>query len=126
MHAFRHQLSAAARHILLSFYSLGEYTDIVDLDPAFRALHRHRATKYNHAINPGDYRNALQELDGAFLTYRSGHASYLNPSIREFVASIISDEPDTAEDILASAVRFKQIVNIWRLSEIGRAHVLNS
>jgi hypothetical protein len=115
--AFRNQLSDAARDILLSFYTLGEYTDIVDLDPAFRALHRHRGAKYQHAINPGDFRNALQELDGAFLSYRSGHASYLNPSIREFVATVISEERDTAEDILASAVRFKQIVNLWKLSE---------
>ncbi len=43
MHAFRNQLSNAARHLLLSFYTLGEYTDIIDLEPAFYALHRHRA-----------------------------------------------------------------------------------
>lgn len=117
IHAFENQLSHAARHILLSFYTLGEYTDIEDLEPAFLALHRHRAAKYNHTIKPGDFRSALQELDGAFLTYRSGYASYLNPSIREFVASVISDEHDTAEDLLVSAVRFKQIVNLWRLAE---------
>lgn len=117
MHAFRNQLSVAARDILLTFYTLGEYTDIVDLDPAFRSLHRHRAAKYNHSINPGDFRCGLQELDGAFLSYRSGYASYLNPSIREFVASVICEERDTAEDLLASAVRFKQIVNIRRLSK---------
>ena len=124
MHAFRNQLSSAARHMLLSFYTLGEYTDTVDLEPAFRALHRHRAAKYNHAINSGDFRNSLQELDGAFLSYRSGHASYLNPSIREFVASVIADERDTAEDLLVSAVRFKQIVNLWQLSEARPASTL--
>jgi hypothetical protein len=40
---------------------------------------------------------------------------YLNPSIREFVASVLSSDPETAEDLLASAVRFKQVVNIWQL-----------
>jgi hypothetical protein len=117
MHAFRNQLSNAARHLLLSFYTLGEYTEIIDMEPAFHALHRHRAAKYNHATTPGDFHNALHELDGAFLSYGSGYASYLNPSIREFVASVISDERDTGYDLLVSAVRFKQIVNLWQLSE---------
>jgi hypothetical protein len=116
MHAFRNQLSDAARDILLSFYTLGEYIDTIDLEPAFRALHRHRGTKYNRAMGPEDFQNALRELDGAFLTYRSGHASYLNPSIREFVAFVVSDELETADDILQSAIRFKQVTNLWQLS----------
>lgn len=79
MHAFRNQLSNAARNLLLSFYTLGEYTDIIDLEPAFYALHRHRAAKYNHATSPGDFHNALHELDGAFLSYRSGQVSLSQP-----------------------------------------------
>jgi len=74
------------------------------LDPTFRAFHRHKATKYNHSINPSDFRNGLRELDGAFLSYRSGRASYLNPSIRELWLRL-SEERNTAEDLLASAVR---------------------
>jgi Restriction endonuclease len=124
MHAFRNQLSNAARHMLLIFYTLGEYIDTVDLEPAFRAFHRHRAGKYNQEINPGDFRNALQELDGAFLSCRSGHASYLNPSIREFVASVVSDDRDTVDDILVSASRFKQIVNLCRLADARPASAL--
>lgn len=45
--AFRNQLSDAARDILLSFYTLGEWIDIIDLEPAFKSVHRHRASKYN-------------------------------------------------------------------------------
>jgi hypothetical protein len=98
---------------------LGEWLQTVDLEPAFVSLHRHRAAKYHHTIAPGDFRNSLQELDGAFLSYSSGFAMYLNPSIKEFVASVLSSDPETAEDLLMSAVRFKQVVNIWQLS---RAH----
>lgn len=60
-----------------------------DLEPVFIALHRYSAARYNHQIRPGDFRRALQELDGAFLSYNRGHASYLNPSVRDFVASVI-------------------------------------
>jgi len=126
MHAYRNQISDAARHILLSFYTLGEYVDIVDLEPTFRALHRHRAEKYHLSIGSNDFRDALQELDGAFLTYSSGHASYLNPSIREFVSSVVSEERDTAEDLLSAAIRFKQVTNVWRLAVARPGSVLAS
>ena len=115
-HAFHHQISDAARHVLLSFNTLGDWTDTVDLEPVFIALHRYNAAKYNRRIAAGDFRRALQELDGAFLSYSKRHASYLNPSIREFVASVIANERETAEDLINSAARFKQIVNLWELS----------
>lgn len=115
-HAFRHQISDAARHVLLSFNTFGGWTDTVDLEPAFIALHRHNAAKYNLRVAAGDFHRALKELDGAFLSYRKRHASYLNPSVREFVASVIANERETAEDLLNSAARFKQVVNLWELA----------
>ncbi|MFA6958483.1 MAG: hypothetical protein WC538_21660 [Thermoanaerobaculia bacterium] len=115
-HAFRSQISNAARHVLLSFNTVGEWTAITDLEPAFIALHRLCAAKYNERIGPGDFRRALQELDGGFLTCNATQLSYLNPSVREFVASVILDERETAEDLINSAVRFKQLVNIWKLA----------
>lgn len=116
-HAFSKQISQGARDVLLGFYTLGEWVSIADLEPVFRSLHQHRATRYHQPIAPGDFRNALQELDGAFLSYSSGYGSYLNPSIREFIAGIISGDRDTAEDLLTSSVRIKQVVNLWELSK---------
>src|SRR6202030_4844593 len=46
-HAFRTQISDAARHVLLCFYTLGEWIDIANLEPAFISLHRYSASKYN-------------------------------------------------------------------------------
>lgn len=115
-HAFRHQISDAARHVLLSFNTFGGWTDTVDLEPAFIALHRHNAAKYHHRIRAGDFHRALQELEGAFLSYSKRHASYFNPSVRDFVASVITSERETAEDLVNSAARFKQVVNLWELA----------
>lgn len=115
-HAFRQQISDASRHVLLSLSTLGGWTDVVDLEPAFIALHRHSGAKYNHRIAGGDFRAALQELDGAFLSYSSGYASYLNPSVREFVASVIANERETAEDLVISAARFRQVADLWNLA----------
>jgi hypothetical protein len=95
---------------------VGGGADTDDLEPAFIALRRHCAAKYNERTFAGEFRRALHELDGAFLSYSSGHASFLNPSIREFVGSVIARDRDTAEDLLASAIRFKQVVTLWKLA----------
>lgn len=115
-HAFQTQISDAARNLLLTLYSLGEWVDVIDLEPAFEALHRGACDRYHHSRNAGDYRLALQELDGAFLSYRSGHATFLNPSIRDFTAGVLCRTPVIALDLLADATRFKQVRNLWDLA----------
>jgi hypothetical protein len=102
-HAFENQISGAARHALLALYTVGQRVDTVDLEPAFSSIRRHCAEKYNERTVAGEFRKALQELDGAFLSFSNNHASFLNPSIREFVASVIVGDRDTAVDLLASA-----------------------
>ena len=117
-HAYRSQISDAARNVLLALYTLGSWaTDIVDLEPAFSSLHRFSASHFHHRVSPGDYRRALQELDGAFLSYGPGGASFLNPSVREFIASVICSDQEIVKVCIESAVRFKQIVNLQELAD---------
>lgn len=116
-HAFSKQISQAARDVLLAFYMLGDWVSIANLEPAFRSLHQYRATRYHQPIAPGDFHSALQELDGAFLSYSNGYGSYLNPSIREFIGGIISEDRDTAEDLMNSSIHVKQVSNLWELSK---------
>jgi len=115
-HAFATQISDAGRNLLLALYSLGQWVDVVDLEPAFEAIHRGNSERYNRPHSPGDFRTALQELDGAFLSYRSGHAEFINPSIRDFAASVICRTPAIAFDLAADAIRFKQLANVWDLA----------
>lgn len=115
--AFNNQLSDAARDVLLGFYTLGEWINVGDMEPAFRSLHRFRTKKYNRSAGPGEFRDALRELDGAFLRYGSGDASYLNPSIREFIAALITEDADTAEDLLHAAIRFRQVAALKELAD---------
>ena len=115
--AFNNQLSDAARDVLLSFYTLGEWINVGDMEPAFRSLHRFRTKKYNRSAGPGEFREALRELDGAFLRYGTGDASYLNPSIREFIAALITEDADTSEDLLHAAIRFRQVAALKELAD---------
>ncbi len=115
-HAFETQISDAARNLLLTLYSIGEWGRVVDLEPAFEVLHCGMCDRYHRSRKAGDFRSALQELDGAFLKYHSGHATFLNPSIREFTAGALCRTPAIAIDILTGATRFKQVLNLWDLA----------
>lgn len=116
-HAFRNQISEPARALLFTVYSLSYFgTDALDLELPFKSLRRHQATKYHWSTAPREFRDALEEMDGAFLSYTSGDASFLNPSIREFIGSLIASEPEVVRDIIESALRFKQIERLWELS----------
>lgn len=116
-HAFETQISNAARNLLLTLYSIGEWADVVDLEPAFEAIHRGTCDRYHRPRSAGDFRLALQEVDGAFLSYRSGHATFLNPSIRDFTAGVLCRAPAIALDILVDATRFNQVMNLWDLAK---------
>ncbi|WP_447577811.1 nSTAND3 domain-containing NTPase [Achromobacter kerstersii] len=115
-HAFEHQISDAGRDLLLSLYTLGEWTGITTLEPIFEAVHAGISSRYNRPRSPRDFYSALQELDGAFLKYWSGMATFVNPSVREFTAGIILRTPHVAADLLDNTVRFSQFSNIWELA----------
>lgn len=115
-HAFQTQISDSSRDLILTLYTLGEWTDLVDLESAFEAIHRGNSERYSRPRGPGDFLAALQEVDGAFLSYRSGHAAFINPSIRDFAAGVICRTPAVAFDLAGSAIRFKQIANLWSIA----------
>jgi hypothetical protein len=123
-HAFRNQISEPARALLFTVYSLGGWTEARDLEFPFMSLRRRQATKYHWSTRPREFRDALEEMDGAFLSYRSGHASFLNPSIREFIGSLIANEAEIVRDIIESALRFKQIEHLWELSTAHQSSAL--
>jgi hypothetical protein len=114
-HAFDHQISRAGRNLLVALYSVGVSDDVIDLEPTWRALHTYGASRYNYTTSPADFRAGLKELDGSFITIRNASVSFLNPSIRDFLAATISANADLVRDILESATRFRQIGVLWQL-----------
>jgi DNA polymerase III delta prime subunit len=116
-HAFSNQISEPARSVLLCLYTAGEWREQVDFEPEFDAVHAVRSRKYNFRTSASDFRNALRELDEAFLSFSRGHISFLNPSVKEYVARVIAMQPQVVEDLLCAATRLKQVMELWRLSK---------
>jgi hypothetical protein len=116
-HAFDHQISEAARSLLLASAGSRYGIEIVDLEPVWSSLHQRRAQKYNFATTPGDFRRALDELEGSFIRIREMRIDFANASIHDFVDNVLRSSREYVEDILESAIRFNQINHLFALAK---------
>ena len=93
-HAFRQQLSTAARHLLLVLTTLRRAVRLDDLRTAFSAFHEAECRRLCTPRTAQDFLNALKELDGTFVhTSRVDEQTVIefsNPSIRDFLQNIIA------------------------------------
>lgn len=112
-HAYRHELSQAARDLLVTMHSLSYVIYSDDLEKAFAKLHAAVLKRTNQADTPAAWRSAMKELEGSFIEVRDDVVDFLNPSLRDFMATIVNEDPDIALDIATSAVRFHQLERLW-------------
>jgi hypothetical protein len=117
-HAFENQISEASRNAILSLYSLGADAEVKLLEGVWSHHHRHKASKYNFRTTPGEFNRALKELDGAFLRYDQGRAAFLNPSIKDFLSSLLSSQPDFTVDLIETSDSFEQAARLWNLASL--------
>ncbi|MEC5194904.1 hypothetical protein GGR75_001362 [Xanthomonas campestris] len=115
-HAYRTQISEAGRCLLLTLYT-DEGDSLTGLKSCFDELRTTRAQRYNQQIEPNEFEANLKILEGGFVAIRSLSVHYLNPSIKGYVGTVISNDAKVYTDILKSAIRFKQAAGIWRLKK---------
>lgn len=114
--AFEQQISEAARSALLALYTLDGEADITALHEAWKPLHKHRAQKYQFQRQPHEWRQALHELEGGFLEYDDGTATFINPSVKDFLNTTLATDFEHLDDLLTSARQFNQVLTIWALA----------
>lgn len=125
-HAYRRQISIASRYALLVYYSLGS-ASAAELRLVFDGYYRHLSKKHNFPTAANDFQDALKELDGGFFRYGRYQVEFLSPSIREFISKLLLQGSESFEDLVCTAVRFKQIVNLYRLAlQHGDSHLRRS
>jgi len=117
-HAFRHQLSEAAQHVLLVMGSLSEEVLLNDLEIGFNKFYQHRRKQLGFSTTSRDFERALKELDGNFIkTTLVGKDQVIllhNPSVRDFLESYLANSPKEVLDLLESASFFDQFTRLWR------------
>lgn len=115
-HAFRTQISEAGRCLLLALYTDGG-DSYLGLVATFTELRGARAKRYNQQTEPNEFEVHLKMLEGGFLAIGARGVNYLNPSIKGYVASVISGDAETCVDVFDSAIRFKQVAALWKLAK---------
>lgn len=111
-HAFIYELSQSARDILVSLYSLTFQVYIEDLEEAFDCLHARSIERTLQKSAVSAFKNAMKELDGSFIRTGEWGVEFINPSVRDFIASILNDDPEIVLDVIRSAVKFNQVLNM--------------
>lgn len=66
-HAFRHQISEAARNLLLVLTTMPDESELENLEKAFWNFHGLRQKRFGFPTSAGDWIDALKELDGNFI-----------------------------------------------------------
>jgi len=117
-HAFRHQISEAARHLLLVLATLPRDVLLQDLEHAFWDFYRQRQALFGFATTSEDWSNALRELDGNFVsTQKFGDdviVSFHNPSIRDYLEYFLLGSDSDVLGLIRSARFYEQYVSLWQ------------
>jgi hypothetical protein len=84
-----------------------------DLKPAFEKLHHHMCRKYSISFSPKDFDEALKVLEGGFVYIRGPTVSLINPSLRDYLSTYISDV-GMLSDFAAAATMANWAAAVWR------------
>jgi hypothetical protein len=117
-HAFRHQISEAARTLLFVLATLQDETSLENLEKAFWKFYEFRQRRFGFPTGAGDWIDALKELDGNFIkTGKIGNdvvVSFHNPSIRDFMEKFLATSDSDILDLLRAALFYEQYTGLWR------------
>ena len=112
-YAYDH-LTNAARHLLLALVTCKGPVYASDLKKIFESFWIHRSSKYGFQRNPNDFRQSLDELEGNFIQIQIAKEGNVidthNPSVLDFIQTVLIEESETIDHILESSIFFEQIV----------------
>ena len=122
-HAFERQLSDASKDLLMTMASLPSEVFLEDCKEAFEAFHSNQAMRYGFRRSPREFRDALKELDGNFVSTEKSRERILlrfhNPSVKDFVLNYLSSHEEELISLLHSCVFFNQLTLLWSIEDRG-------
>ena len=105
--AYAGHLTHSAQNVLLVMVSLPNLVRLGEAEVAFEAFHRPRCERYGQTGSPYDWRRAIKELDGSFLTTAANLGTITlqlhNPSVRDFLENHVREQPRDTTELIAFA-----------------------
>ena len=111
-HAFIYELSQSARDLLVGLYSLSFQVYLEDLEEVFDSLHAQSIARTQQKTSLSAFKTEMKELEGSFIRIGEGSVEFINPSVRDFIASILDEDPEIVLDVVRAAVKFNQVLNM--------------
>jgi hypothetical protein len=112
-HVCSYNLSEAAQHLLVTLASLPSGIRSDQLEHAFNSYRQQISQTRGVRVAASDFAGALEELDATMVATRKApdgvRVTFHNPSIRDFLASHLLQNPSIAQDLLNSATYFEQV-----------------
>ena len=116
-HAYRQQISEAARHLLLVLTVLPDETKLENLEKAFWMFYEYRHKRFGFPMSPGDWLDALKELDGNFIATRKIGTdivvAFHNPSVKDFMEGFLAKSDADVIDLFHGARFYEQYAALW-------------
>jgi len=113
------QLSFGAKNILYVLVSMTDEIYLKDLEDGFMPFHLKQCEKYNEKHSREDFKNALSELEGNFISsYKDDEeviVKFHNPSIRDYMEEQLLQNVKVMREIIESAYYLDQIKTIRNL-----------
>lgn len=90
---FRNHIPRRCRHLLVALYFSSEYgSDIEELHTLFDNLHQRLCAAHNLSHDVKDFEECLRVLEGSFVVIVNRRVSFINPSVRDYLNSYLSDK----------------------------------
>ncbi|WP_129557294.1 hypothetical protein [Azospirillum baldaniorum] len=93
------------------------------LRQAYDPLHTALCARYGVAHNPKDFEEAIRILEGSFIKISGKLISYINPSIRDYMAEYLNDFT-LLEDLARSAQKANYAKAVWDFGSKDRLNTL--
>lgn len=89
---FRKHIPRTCQHLLISLFFCNEYGAKIDvLREVFEAVHGLFSREYAIEKDPKDFAEALKILEGGFIKLSDRRVSFVNPSVRDYLSTYLSD-----------------------------------
>ncbi|WP_445219883.1 restriction endonuclease [Bradyrhizobium sp. Pa8] len=111
--SFRTYIPVKCRDLLYCLFFSSDYGVAVDeLNVAFNALHQFVSSKYAIPHDPSDFEEALRILEGGYIDISNRGISFINPSLRDYLADYINDVAQVC-DFAAAAQKADWAERVW-------------
>ena len=119
--AVDYKIKGSSRHLLFTLGSLANSCRHGDLRKAWEAFYLWRGRRYGFSCEPQEFKLALRELDGNFISIRKGagdkgklrFVQFHNPSIKDCIENNLKRNLRDAKELCQTAVFFEQLRGLW-------------